>query len=190
MVSPELAEEEVDTLYRAALRERGDTILRIAATAKQTSLVHNLVKHFEKSDLELLNDEKNTAFCFATVSGVVAIAKVMYEKNNNLPTIQSSLEKTPLEMAILLRKRKMVEYLYPITPRKDLKPEEIRDVFLATIHADMYGANKDLITLLDNGKKNNIMHLAGEIAPPSRLTIVTGAALQMQRELLWFKVRN
>ncbi|CAA3005728.1 ankyrin repeat-containing At5g02620-like [Olea europaea subsp. europaea] len=312
MVSPELAEEEVDTLYRAALRgdwkpietalssgkkiastkltERGDTILHIAATAKQTSLVYNLVKHFEKSDLELLNNEKNTAFCFATVSGVVEIAKVMYEKNNNLPKIRSSLEKTPLEMAILLQKRKMVEYLYPITPRKDLKPEEIRDIFLATIHADMYdislkilkeehtivsttenvgmalevlagkslshnhgcqgwiwerlvtiitaipyitwnvelltllthsypdliwevnkekhslfhiavinrqekmfsliyqiGANKDLITLLDDSKKNNILHLAGEIAPPSRLNIVSGAALQMQRELLWFK---
>ncbi|CAA2966409.1 ankyrin repeat-containing At5g02620-like [Olea europaea subsp. europaea] len=363
MVSPETAEErEVDTLYRAALRgdwkpigtalssgkiiastkitERGDTILHIAAIAKQTSLVHNLVKNFDKSDLELLNDEKNTAFCFAAVSGVVEIAKVMYEKNNNLPTIRSSLEKTPLEMAILLRKRKMVEYLYPITPRKDLKPEEMRDIFLATIHADMYdislkmlkeehtntimftstenmevalrvlarkplyhrsqgwiwerlvsiitaipyvtyfrriyslqmrikaselanvlgeqisklrysniiklvkasqifhdaakignvefltllthsypdliwevneekhsifhvavinrqekvfsliyqtGANKDLITLLNDGEKNNILHLAGERAPPSRLNIVSGAALQMQRELLWFK---
>ncbi|XP_022858912.1 ankyrin repeat-containing protein NPR4-like [Olea europaea var. sylvestris] len=49
------------------------------------------------------------------------------------------------------------------------------------------GANKDLITLLDDSKKNNILHLAGEIAPPSRLNIVSGAALQMQRELLWFK---
>ncbi|CAA2967519.1 Hypothetical predicted protein [Olea europaea subsp. europaea] len=49
------------------------------------------------------------------------------------------------------------------------------------------GANKDLITLLTDDNENNILHLAGKIAPPSRLNIVSGAALQMQRELLWFK---
>ncbi|KAG2689339.1 hypothetical protein I3760_09G134700 [Carya illinoinensis] len=32
-----------------------------------------------------------------------------------------------------------------------------------------------------------MLHLAGELAPSSRLKIVSGAALQMQRELLWFK---
>ncbi|CAA2997755.1 ankyrin repeat-containing At5g02620-like [Olea europaea subsp. europaea] len=303
IVSPETATEEVVTLCRAALRgdwkpietalssgkiiastkitERGYTILHIAATAKQTSLVHKLVKNFDKSDLELLNNERNTAFCFATVLGVIEIVKVMYEKNNNLPTIRSSwVEKTPLEMAILLRKRKMVEYLYPITPRKDLKPEEIRDIFLTTIQADIFqkdiltsneiqaselgnrpweqitklpysdrvklvkkpkifhdaakignvefltllthsypdliwkvnkkkhsifhvavinrqekvfrliyqtGADKDLITFLTDDNENNILHLAGEMEPPSRLNIVSRAALQMQRELLWFK---
>ncbi|KAL2456588.1 PGG domain-containing protein [Abeliophyllum distichum] len=35
--------------------------------------------------------------------------------------------------------------------------------------------------------KNNILQLAGKLAPQSRLNIVSGAALQMQRELLWFK---
>jgi len=33
-----------------------------------------------------------------------------------------------------------------------------------------------------------MLHLAGQVAPPNRLNIVSGAALQMQRELLWFKV--
>ena len=36
--------------------------------------------------------------------------------------------------------------------------------------------------------KQNILHLAGQLAPLSRLNVVPGAALQMQRELLWFKV--
>ncbi|CAI9773358.1 unnamed protein product [Fraxinus pennsylvanica] len=49
------------------------------------------------------------------------------------------------------------------------------------------GAIKDLITLYKDKKGNNILHLAGKLAPPSRLNIVSGAALQMQRELLWFK---
>ncbi|XP_076954618.1 uncharacterized protein LOC143629151 [Bidens hawaiensis] len=34
---------------------------------------------------------------------------------------------------------------------------------------------------------NNILHLAGKLAPPDTLNMVTGAALQMQRELKWFK---
>ncbi|CAI9773347.1 unnamed protein product [Fraxinus pennsylvanica] len=49
------------------------------------------------------------------------------------------------------------------------------------------GAVKDLITLNIDNKGNNILHLAGKLTPPSRLNIVSGAALQMQRELLWFK---
>jgi hypothetical protein len=40
----------------------------------------------------------------------------------------------------------------------------------------------------DNGE--NMLHLAGKLAPLNRLNIVSGVALQMQWELLWFKVSN
>ena len=53
-----------------------------------------------------------------------------------------------------------------------------------------FGAIKDLIAAYKDGKNNNILHLAGNLPPPSRLQIVSGAALQMQRELLWFKVNK
>lgn len=49
-------------------------------------------------------------------------------------------------------------------------------------------AAKEIILTYVDGSKQNILHLAGELAPPRRLNIVSGAALQMQRELLWFKV--
>ena len=45
-----------------------------------------------------------------------------------------------------------------------------------------------ILTYVDVEKKENVMHLAGYLAPLNRLNIVSGAALQMQRELLWFKV--
>ncbi|KAL4614493.1 hypothetical protein ACB092_07G058100 [Castanea dentata] len=35
--------------------------------------------------------------------------------------------------------------------------------------------------------QRSILHLAGKLAPPSRLDLVPGAGLQMQRELSWFK---
>ncbi|XP_073154445.1 uncharacterized protein [Henckelia pumila] len=34
---------------------------------------------------------------------------------------------------------------------------------------------------------NNFMHMCGELAPSHKLNVVSGAALQMQRELQWFK---
>ncbi|KAK9062081.1 hypothetical protein SSX86_019266 [Deinandra increscens subsp. villosa] len=53
------------------------------------------------------------------------------------------------------------------------------------------GSMKDLITPLRDVDENNMLHLAGKSATKERLADVSGAALQMQRELLWFKeVRN
>ena len=55
------------------------------------------------------------------------------------------------------------------------------------------GEIKNLIaTYKDKHDNNNILHLAGNLAPLSQHQIVSGAALQMQmqRELLWFKLNN
>ena len=44
-------------------------------------------------------------------------------------------------------------------------------------------------TIIDNTENmGNIMHLAAELAPKEKLNAISGAALQMQREMLWFKV--
>ncbi|XP_059436331.1 uncharacterized protein LOC132169291 [Corylus avellana] len=50
------------------------------------------------------------------------------------------------------------------------------------------GANMDsLASYATLDSNENMLHLAGHLAPLDRLNIVSGAALQMQRELLWFK---
>ncbi|KAK9067450.1 hypothetical protein SSX86_014779 [Deinandra increscens subsp. villosa] len=49
------------------------------------------------------------------------------------------------------------------------------------------GSMKDLITPLRDGNENNMLHLVGKSAKQKRLQDVSGVALQMQRELLWFK---
>lgn len=49
------------------------------------------------------------------------------------------------------------------------------------------GAHKDMISSYRDSNNHNILHLAGKLAPSNRLNIVSGAALQMQRELLWYK---
>ncbi|PIN25472.1 hypothetical protein CDL12_01787 [Handroanthus impetiginosus] len=47
--------------------------------------------------------------------------------------------------------------------------------------------HKKLATQLRDVERNNILHLAGRLAPPAQLNLVSGAALQMQRELHWYK---
>ncbi|KAH9624738.1 hypothetical protein KSS87_009006 [Heliosperma pusillum] len=50
------------------------------------------------------------------------------------------------------------------------------------------GAIKDLIAAYtEPSTGNNMLHLAAQKAPPHRLNCVSGAALQMQHELLWFQ---
>ena len=52
---------------------------------------------------------------------------------------------------------------------------------------EIFVAKEVILTYVD-AYKQNILHLAGKLAPPSRLNLVPGAGLQMQREMLWFKV--
>ncbi|KAI3716438.1 hypothetical protein L1987_67315 [Smallanthus sonchifolius] len=42
-------------------------------------------------------------------------------------------------------------------------------------------------TEVDSEENENALHIAAKLAPPHRLNAVTGAALQMQRELQWFQ---
>ncbi|XP_019172885.1 PREDICTED: ankyrin repeat-containing protein NPR4-like [Ipomoea nil] len=51
------------------------------------------------------------------------------------------------------------------------------------------GTNVLSITLpnFSDTNGNSVLHLAGKLAPPHKLNLVSGAALQMQRELQWFK---
>ncbi|KAL7175574.1 hypothetical protein ACSBR2_029219 [Camellia fascicularis] len=50
----------------------------------------------------------------------------------------------------------------------------------------MSGYTQAMVVIEDN-YGNTILHLAGGLAPYDKLNLVLGAALQMQRELQWFK---
>ncbi|KAH7862686.1 hypothetical protein Vadar_008092 [Vaccinium darrowii] len=46
---------------------------------------------------------------------------------------------------------------------------------------------KQFLSILTAKGNNSVLHLAGGLAPKHRLNLVSGAALQMQRELQWYK---
>jgi hypothetical protein len=50
------------------------------------------------------------------------------------------------------------------------------------------GTFKDFITAFVDDDNNNFLHSVAKLAPPDRLNIVSGAALQMMLELSWFEV--
>ncbi|KAL7089704.1 hypothetical protein ACP275_13G199900 [Erythranthe tilingii] len=46
---------------------------------------------------------------------------------------------------------------------------------------------KDLMATYVDKDGNNMLHLAAKLAPQNQLNVIPGAALQMQREVLWYK---
>ncbi|KAJ4702410.1 Ankyrin repeat family protein [Melia azedarach] len=49
------------------------------------------------------------------------------------------------------------------------------------------GSRKENLLMLRDEEDNNILHLAAILAPQDRLNVVSGDALQFQRESMWFK---
>nr|XP_011462376.1 PREDICTED: ankyrin repeat-containing protein At3g12360-like isoform X2 [Fragaria vesca subsp. vesca] len=73
---------------RAKITKGSETALHIAAGAKRTLFVEELVMWMTPNDLELKNDVGNTALYFAAVSGIKRIAEVMVDINPTLPQIR------------------------------------------------------------------------------------------------------
>lgn len=51
-----------------------------------------------------------------------------------------------------------------------------------------WGGSKDILVKLYNKDNDSLLHLAAKLPAPQHLNRVSGAVLQMQRELIWFKV--
>ena len=75
--------------------------------------------------------------------------------------------------------------------------EKSRSIFSAAVHyrhakifSLIYGLDiKSALTgSRDSSNMNNLLHMAGMSAPSTSINDIPGAALQMQRELQWFKV--
>ena len=58
---------------------------------------------------------------------------------------------------------------------------------MCTIYILLYELGSKKLGVVDKDG-NNILHLAAILPKQNRLNIVSGAAFQMQRELIWFQV--
>lgn len=111
------------------------------------------------------SDTVDEALLFAVRFGNVDFLVEMIKNNSELLwSTRSSSSSTLFLLAVEFRQEKVFSLLYGLDDRKHL--------LLAD--KDCYG--------------NGVLHLAGYPSPPSKLSNVVGATLQMQRELQWFKV--
>ncbi|XP_062016268.1 ankyrin repeat-containing protein At5g02620-like isoform X2 [Rosa rugosa] len=75
----------------------------------------------------------------------------------------------------------------------DEKNRTIIHVAVLHRHASIFnlvheiGSIKDVIVTYEDDQGNNIVHMAAKLAPQNQLNLVSGVALQMHRELVWFE---
>ncbi|CAL5375487.1 unnamed protein product [Camellia sinensis] len=127
------------------------------------------------------------------------LVKYLCEQVRSLEDLKAyrSLAKRPLLVAAKLGIHEIIEEIVNSIPRAILaKDSEDRNIFqLAVIkrHENVFnllyqmGEYKQYITRLEDGNGNTLLHLVGNQAPIEKLNVVPGAALQIQRELQWFK---
>ncbi|XP_068482017.1 ankyrin repeat-containing protein NPR4-like isoform X3 [Phaseolus vulgaris] len=75
----------------------------------------------------------------------------------------------------------------------DHKNRSIIHIAVLHRHSTIYclihelGSIKDFIATFEDDEGNNILHYAAMLSPPDKLSLISGAALQMTHELLWFQ---
>ncbi|KAL2531523.1 Ankyrin repeat family protein [Abeliophyllum distichum] len=105
----------------------GDTALHIATLSGHIRIAEKLVEMMDPKDLEQINEYGATALTLAAICGATKLAKAMVQKNENLVTIANPDHKDgqlPVIVAALYGQKKMVRYLYEVTPKDELSPEK------------------------------------------------------------------
>ena len=124
------------------ITNKGETTLHVAAAANHEDFVKNLVNRLPKERLTAVNDVGNTALTYAAVAGNVKIAKVMLEKNPDLPNLGSGVK--PLFMAASLGHSQMVQFLYYETKEivSGWDENEQAKLFITCVEGHLYGKHK------------------------------------------------
>ncbi|RZC84815.1 hypothetical protein C5167_047599 [Papaver somniferum] len=98
--------------------------------------------------------------------GIIEFVSECLQKNDNLIFSTIPGEGSMIQLAIKERKEMIVE--------------------LICKSGDKIGEKIDLLSRRD-ADKNNILHYAAKLAPFAQLNLVSGAVLQIQREMQWYK---
>ena len=123
------------------ITNKGETTLHVAAAANHEDFVKNLVNILPKENLTDVNDFGNTALTYAAAVGNVKIAKVMLNKNPELPNLGRM---KPLFMAASLGHSQMVQFLYSETKEIVCGWDETEQakLFITCVEGNLYGEHK------------------------------------------------
>ncbi|XP_075514648.1 uncharacterized protein LOC142549544 isoform X1 [Primulina tabacum] len=128
---------------------------------KLLTCVFKEMKKLDVSQLEKMDIDK--IIYDAINYGIVEFITEMIKYQPEIIWRKDKKGRTIFSHAIILRQEKIFSLIYDLGTKKSI---------MARRH-DIFG--------------NNYLHLAAKLSPASQLERVSGAALQMQRELQWFK---
>ncbi|KAG8374343.1 hypothetical protein BUALT_Bualt11G0121900 [Buddleja alternifolia] len=128
---------------------------------KLLSCMFEEIRKLSYSDLE--NMDIDTIIYDAIKHGIIEFIREMLKYKPDIIWKKDKIGRTIFAHAIVLRQEKIFSLIYGLGTRMRI---------MARRH-DIFG--------------NNYLHLAAKLSPPFQLERVSGAALQMQRELQWFK---
>lgn len=129
---------------------------------KLLSCVFKEIRQMRKPQLENMDIDK--ILYDAIKHGIIEFIVEMLKFTPEIIWRKDKKGRTIFAHAIVLRQEKIFSLIYGLGTERSI---------MARRH-DVFG--------------NNYLHLAAKLSPQSHLDRVSGAALQMQRELQWFKV--
>ncbi|XP_021979050.1 uncharacterized protein LOC110875156 [Helianthus annuus] len=140
---------------------------------KEEAEMHNVATRLLKAICELIkrstatrfhSDYYNNAILEATRQNADKVVRVIVSFFPNAIWSANEEGHNIIQYAVINHSEKVYNLLYQMSEHKNIY-RTIKDTF-----------------------GNNLLHLAAKLAPPDKLNHISGAALQLQRELQWFKV--
>ncbi|PWA46427.1 ankyrin repeat-containing domain, PGG domain protein [Artemisia annua] len=175
-------------LVRYSLTQNGETALHVAASANRSrqviEFVTNLVDLMTKEDLELVNNNQNTALYLAAATGNLETVKIMAAKNMGLLTIPGATGRMmPLYAAALYGKHEVGKYLYNNSKglRDDGWTDQNRGWLLEKcVESDMFDIALDIVKKYPILGRNNtllgILARKPEAFSKTKSSIIKGTA--------------
>lgn len=127
-------------LIRAAITSRGDTILHLAVVEKHPYFIEQVVNRMEVEDLALRDEEGNTAFLIAVITGNREAVVKMLSKNGGLLSVlgDDQTTPTPLCKALYFEQMEIASYLYD-EHKASFTEAQLFDAFVTSIKVGKYG---------------------------------------------------
>ena len=134
-------------MVQARLTKGGDTVIHVAALGQCTSFVKELVDYVTVEELAVENASNDVALVNVAASGMVQLAKLTVEKNNELPMCRGMADgnygSLPFAAAAAIGHIEMARYLYRVTGFDHLDGKERPRLFFFCLSNDLYGMTND-----------------------------------------------
>ncbi|KAJ0017282.1 hypothetical protein Pint_12015 [Pistacia integerrima] len=129
-------------------------------------LVHCLCKGITRLDHERASSLLKEPLLLAAELGIIEVVELILKTFPDAISFSNEMNYNAFQLAIMNRHDNIFNLIFQ----------------MSTAHRNSLVMSKDICG-------NNILHLAGKLAPQDKLNLVPGAVMQMQREIQWFKVK-